>query len=123
MSTIFSETMEPLPDATIRVLHVKRIMAEKTSVYITADLLEFHPNLKERQRLIFRSYAYVKPRPELLLPEHAHLYQLCRDGDSAEPYVRINELYIHDEDMREMLTWCKMRELAPLIVHPCSLSY
>src|SRR2546421_12677958 len=57
MSTIFSETMEPLPDATIRVLHVKRIMAEKTSVYITADLLEFHPNLKERQRLIFRSYA------------------------------------------------------------------
>ena len=123
MSTIFSQTtpLVPLIDATIRVLSLKGRTTKKTSRYITAELLEFHPDLRERQRFIFRSYAYVKPHPELLLPQHAHLYQPCGEGYLAESYLRINELYIHGEDVREMLTWCKMHELAPLIVHPCPL--
>ena len=125
MSTIFLETtpLVPLADATIRVLSLKRRTAEKTDTYITAELLEFHPDLRERQRFIFRSYAYVKPHPELLLPQHAHLYQPCGEGYLAESYLRINELYIHDEDVREMLTWCKMHALAPLIVHASPLPY
>ena len=125
MSTIFLETtpLVPLADATIRVLHLKRRTAEKIDTYITAELLEFHPDLRERQRFIFRSYAYVKPHPELLLPEYDHLYQPCGEGYLAQPYLRINELYIHDEDVREMLTWCKMHALAPLIVHASPLPY
>ncbi|TMC18587.1 MAG: hypothetical protein E6J34_16915 [Chloroflexi bacterium] len=125
MSTIFSQTtpLVPLIDATIRVLSLKGRTTKKTSRYITAELLEFHPDLRERHRCIFRSYAYVKPHPELLLPEHAHLYQPCGEGYLGELYLRVNELYIHDEDVREMLTWCKIHALAPLIVHAYPLAY
>jgi hypothetical protein len=121
-STIFTTdtTTRPRQDATIRIQAFKPGTTEEAG-YITVDLLEFHPDYDER--LKFRSYALVKPREELTRPEHAHIYQMCGAGYLEQPYISINEVFIHPADLAEMMKWCR-QELAhrqgytPLVIHP-----
>ena len=121
-STIFTAGGVGIPrqDATIRVKAFKP-GGTLDAGYLTVDLLEFHPDYDER--LKFRGYTLVRPAPELTRPEHAHIYQMCGEGYLEEPYISINEVFIHPIDLAEMMRWCR-RELAhnkgytPLIIHP-----
>ena len=71
----------------------------------------------------FRGYALVRPRDELRRPEHAHIYALCGQGFLAEPYMHINELFLHEGDMREIMEWSRQHGYAPLIIHRCPLPF
>lgn len=130
-STIFATTITtttkttPKPDAKIRVELFKAGSVEKVG-YIKVDLLEFHPDFDNRLKC--RSYAYVRPRPELLRSEHAHIYEKRGEGYLEEPYISINEVFIHPADRKEMMQWC-LHQIAdnkgytPLIVHPQPLPF
>jgi hypothetical protein len=129
MSTIFTtrttSRIEVVPDATIRVRAFKPGSVEENG-YITVDLLEFHPDFDERAK--FRGEALVKASPELLLPEHAHIYVMCGAGYLEEPYISVNEVFIHGEDLRELMEWCRQetnrkKQYTALIVHPCPLPF
>jgi hypothetical protein len=91
------------------------------SGYIAAELLEFHPDFDTR--LKFRGYAYVRPRPELQRPEHAHVYLMCGAGYLDEPYLSVNEVFLHPLDVRELMQWCRQHGDRSLIIHRCPLPF
>jgi len=125
MSTIFmlATLLMPRIDATIRVKKLKPQTLKEDGTYVVAELLEFHPDMTETKRGRGSSYAHVKPHPELLLPEHSHIYPPCGEGYLPEPYLRISEMYLYHEDVREMLSWCQQNDYRPIIVHKCPLPY
>jgi hypothetical protein len=127
MSHIFNTetktTTRPRHDATIRVKLYRPGGTQETGQYIDAELLEFHPDYDTR--LKFRSYALVRPRPELTRPEHAHIYRMCGEGYLEQPYISINEVFIHMNDLVEMMDYCRKQPhpAAPLVIHPCPLPF
>src|SRR6266699_1660621 len=126
MSHIFNTetktTTRPRHDATIRIEAFQPGSMQKAG-YITVDLLEFHPDYDTR--LKFRSYALVRPRPELTRPEHAHIYRMCGTGYLEQPYISISEVFIHPVDLVEMMDYCRKQPhpAAPLVIHPCPLPF
>lgn len=124
MSTIFTTETKARPrqDATIRVQAFKPGSVEKDG-YIQVELLEFHPDYDNRMK--FRGYALIKPRPETDRPEHRHIYERHGVGFLDEPYLSIREFFIHPDDLRELMDWCSKttraaRHYKPLIIHKCS---
>lgn len=124
-STIFvteTNTITKLrPDATIRVKSYQPGGTHQQTGYISVKLLEFHPDYDER--LKFRGYALVKPQKELLRPEHAHIYRMCGEGFLEEPYISINEVFIHEADRTEMMEWCwtelhRRKQYTALVIYP-----
>jgi len=124
-STIWTSDGIPQKIATIRVKAFQPGGTEDAG-YLSVELLEFHPDFEERAK--FRGHALVRPREEFRRPEHAPIYRMCGDGYLEQPYISINEVFIHDADLAEMMRWCR-RELArrkqytPLIIHPQPLPF
>jgi len=118
-TTTTSATTKPRLDATICIEAFKPASVEKAG-YLSVELLEFHPDFAPR--LKFRGYAYVKAQPELLRPEHAHIYCICGESYLNEPYISISEVFIHETDLQEMMRYCR-KQAQPIIIHPCSLPF
>lgn len=119
-TTETNTTTRPRPDASIRVKAYKEGSTQEAG-YIRVELLEFHPDLDER--LKFRGYALVRPCKELLRPEHAHIYRMCGEGFLEEPYISVNEVFIHEADREEMMKWCwqelhRRKQYTALVIHP-----
>ena len=124
MSSIFAETtiIEPRQDATIRVEAFRHGSIERDG-YITVKLLEFHPDYDARMKC--RSYALVEAQEKLLRSEHAHIYEMCGKGFLEQPYIHVNEVFIHPDDFQELMNWCRQRRYPtkPLVIRKQSIAF
>ncbi len=130
MSTIFTTETQiivarPRADATIRVEELVRVEGQTSPLrsdkktWRSVQLLEFHPDFDYRYK--FRGFAYIAPQPDLWYP-------LCGVGFLEKPYMEVNEVFIHEDDRREMMEYCRTetashKQYTPLVIWPCPLPF
>jgi len=128
MSRIFhtetKTTTRPRHDATIRIQFLGPDDTKWGGQWRTVQLYEFHPDYSPAK---FRSYAFTSIPDDLLQNGHYHtgVYTLMGQGYLEHPYLSVRELSIHEEDLRELMDYCRAQPhmASPIIIHPCPLPF
>lgn len=118
MSTIFTTETRPKPGATIRIEadEPERFQAEGAGFqpnYVTAELLEYHPDQDDRIKA--RGFAYVRVNEALARPDVGGVFVVQGAGYLAKPYAYVREFIIHPDDLQEMNRWCYQHACALVI--------
>jgi hypothetical protein len=132
MSHIFSTetktTTRPRHDATIRIQYLGSDDTKWGGQWRTVQLYEFHPDFDNR--LKFRGYAYTSIPDDLIRDGRYHtgLYSIMGQGYLEHPYLNVLETSIHEDDLRELMDYCREqtdqhKRYTPVIVHPQPLPF
>lgn len=116
MSNIFTtETVtRPRPGANIRIEAYEpgRFETEGAGFkpnYVTAELLEYHPDHDYRMKA--RGFAYVRVNEALAArPNVGGVFGIQGEGYLEKPYAYVREFIIHPEDLQEMNRWCRQHD-------------
>src|SRR6266702_494590 len=132
MSRIFSTetktTTRPRHDATIRIQFLGPDDTSWHGEWRTVQLYEFHPDFDTR--LKFRSYAYTSIPDDVVQGGRYHtgVYHVMGQGYLEYPYLNVRETVIHEEDLRELMDYCRKetdlhKRYFPIIIHPQPLPF